>query len=496
MPSISESCPLCGTELSKTKFVEIQTKIQEQEQQKLSEQTKRVAEAEAAVRQRLQEDFKRKLQTEKEAAAKLAKQEAEQQIKKITDQRDDAAKKQKEAEMREAASRKQAERDKETAAKLAKQEAEQQIKKIADERDDAAKKLKEVEVREAAFRKQAEKEKEAAAKSARQQAEEQIKKMATERDQANKKLKEAEARQAEIRKQVQEEAEQKRQKELADQRIALEKDKAMTLLRQNAEFNREREKLQKKVKLMEHQLEKKTANELGDGGEIDLFEALREAFPADHITRIKKGQPGADILHEVCHKGQSCGRIIIDSKNHQGWQNGFVAKLRQDQLDAGADHGILATTAFPAGKKEMCIESDIIVINPARVVHISQILRQAMLTMHIRGLSIKERAGKMNRLYKLITSEAYGRKFSEAGKLTLEILDLDVQEKKAHDNVWKKRGTVATRINHVLREIETEVAAVIEGDDEIDAADGYTVQSTKMAPTAVALGEVAAWKKL
>jgi hypothetical protein len=449
MPSISESCPLCGTELSKTKFVEIQTKIQEQEQQKLFEQKKRVAEAEAALRQSLQEDFKRKLQTEKEAAAKLAKQQAEQQI-----------------------------------------------KKIADERDDASKKLKEVEVREAAFRKQAEKEKEAAAKSARQQAEEQIKKMATERDQANKKLKEAEVRQAEIRKQVQEEAEQQRQKELADQRIALGKDKAMTLLKQNAEFNREREKLQKKVKLMEHQLEKKTANELGDGGEIDLFEALREAFPGDHITRIKKGQPGADILHEVLHKGQSCGRIIIDSKNHQGWQNGFVAKLRQDQLDARADHGILATTAFPAGQKELCIESDIIVINPARVVHISQILRQAMLTMHIRGLSIKERAGKMNRLYKLITSEAYGRKFSEAGKLTLEILDLDVQEKKAHDNVWKKRGTVVTRINHVLREIETEVAAVIEGDDEIDAADGYTVQSTKMASTAVALGEVAAWKKL
>jgi len=446
MLPISESCPLCGTELSRTKFVEIQTKIQEQEQQKLSEQKKKVAQAEAAVRHSLQEDFERKLQAEKEAAAKLAKQEAEQQL-----------------------------------------------KKIAGERDDAAKSLKEAEVREAAFRKQAEKEKETAAKLARQQAEEQIKKIATERDQANKKLKEAEARQADIRKEAQEEARKQRQKELADQRTALEKDKAMTLLKQNAEFNREREKLQKKVKLMEHQLEKKTANELGDGGEIDVFEALREAFPGDHITRIKKGQSGADILHEVLYKGQICGRIIIDSKNHQGWQNGFVTKLRQDQVDAGAEHGLLATTAFPAGKKEMCLESDIIVINPARVVHISQILRQAMVTMHIQGLSVKERAGKMNRLYKLITSESYTRKFNEAGKLTLEILDLDVQEKKAHDNVWKKRGAAATRINHVLREIETEVAAVIEGDEEIAAADDYSVQSAKMAASAVAIEEVA-WK--
>lgn len=449
MQLISESCPLCGTELSKIKFAEIEVKIREQERQKLSEQRKKVAEAEATVRHRLEQEFKKELQAEKEAAAKMAKQESEQLV-----------------------------------------------KKIAAERDQAAKKVKEAEAREATIRKQAQQEKEAATKLARQQAEEQIKKLAAERDQANKKLKEAEAREAEIRQEAQEEGERNRKKDLADQRAALEKDKAMTLLKQQAEFNREREGFQKKVKLMEQQLQKKTANELGDGGEIDVFEALREAFHGDHITRIKKGQPGADILCEVLYKGQSCGRIIIDSKNRQGWQNGFITKLRQDQVDAGAEHAILATTVFPSGRKEMCIESDVIVVNPARVVHITQILRQAMVTMHIRGLSMKERAGKMNRLYKLITSEAYNHKFSEAGKLTREILDLDVQEKKTHDNVWKKRGAAATRINHVLREIETEVAAVIEGDEEVDTAEGYGVQSATMGSAGVAIEEeVAAWKK-
>src|SRR5215469_4750059 len=89
-----------------------------------------------------------------------------------------------------------------------------------------------------------------------------------------------------------------------------------------------------------------------------------------------------------------------------------------------------------------------------------------MVTMHVRGLRMKERAGKMGKLYKLVTSDAYGRKFSEAGRLAQEILDLDVQEKKAHDNTWKKRGAFAIRINNVLREIETDVAAVIEGEDE------------------------------
>jgi hypothetical protein len=382
-----ESCPLCGTELSKVKFSEIQARLKGQKQQILAEQRKMVNQAEATIRLRLEQEFKKDLKAAEENAAKFAKKELDGQIKKI----------------------------------------------------------------------------------------------ATERDRANEKLKEAEAREVEIRQQVKAEAEKKLAKEVADQRAALDKDKAMALLKQRADFNREREAFQKKVKLMEHQLQKKTANELGDGGEIDVFEALREAFPGDRITRIRKGQPGADIVHEILHKGQACGQIIIDSKVRQGWQNGFVTKLRQDQIEAGAEQAILATSVFPSGKKEMCIESDIIIVNPARVVHIAHILRQAMITMHVRGLSMKERAGKMNKLYGLITSESYRRKFSEAGKLTQDILELDVQEKKAHDNVWKKRGTVATRINNVLREIETDVAAVIEGDDDGSSTQAYGLRGVTIA---------------
>jgi hypothetical protein len=41
-----------------------------------------------------------------------------------------------------------------------------------------------------------------------------------------------------------------------------------------------------------------------------------------------------------------------------------------------------------------------------------------------------------------------------------------VQEKRAHDNVWKKRGTVLSRIKHVLRDIDTDVSAIVEARDE------------------------------
>jgi hypothetical protein len=448
METTVEECPLCGTELSRIKFREIQSKLREEEQRKAAD----LAQAEVALRQRLEQQFKLDLEKLKQAAAKKAREEADQEI-----------------------------------------------KKIAAERDQAAKKLKEAQEREPEIRKQAEQEiarqKQAAEKKANEDAEAKIKKVAVERDQIAKKLKDAQGREAEVVKKAQEDAEKQRQKELTEQRQAFEKDKTLSLLKQDAKFNREREALQKKMQLMDKQLQKKTANELGDGAEIDLFEALRESFPGDKIKRIPKGQNGADILHEVLYKGVCCGKIIVDSKNRQRWGWEFVTKLRQDQVEAGAEHAILATTVFPAGKKEMCIESGVIVIAPARVVHITQLLRDAMVTMHVKGLSLQERSSKMARLYKLITSEFYSKKFSEAGKLTEEILELDVQEKKAHDNVWKKRGALATRINNVLREVETDVAAVIEGSNEDGVPPAFRAKSAGGDGAGGRIGEDAAWSK-
>ena len=440
MENIVEQCPLCGTELSKIKFREIQTKLREEEQSKAAE----MAQSERIIQQRIEQQFVKDLEKQRLEVVKKAKEEAQQLI-----------------------------------------------NKMAAERDDTAQKLKLAQEAKA----DAEKQKLAAVMKAKEESQQQISKMAAERDQAAKKLKDAQEREAELLKHAKEQSERDRQKQLTEQRQALESEKKLELLRQQSNFNREREAYQKNIQQMEKRLQKKTANELGDGAEIDVFDALRESFPGDKITRIRKGQPGADVLHEVSYKGQPCGTIIIDSKNHQSWRVDFVTKLRQDQVDARAEHAILTTAAFPAGKKEMCIESDVIVVAPARVTYIVQLLRNAMITMHVRGLSLKERSTKMTRLYKLITSESYSHKFAEAGRLAKEILELDVKEKKEHDNTWKKRGSLATQVGNVLREVETEVAAVIESAEEDGELPAFPVQSVASKSAIVAPEDRIIWNK-
>src|SRR5262249_54951541 len=140
-------------------------------------------------------------------------------------------------------------------------------------------------------------------------------------------------------------------------------------------------------------------------------------------------------------------------------------KLREAQSDADADHAILATPVFPAGRKELFVDSGVVVVAPARVRAMVDVLRKALVAMHVAKLSDEERSDKLNQLFKFITSPGFKRKLAEAADLASEALEIDVEEKRAHDHVWKKRGTVLSRIKHVLREIDTDVAAIVEARD-------------------------------
>ncbi|MBI5711436.1 MAG: DUF2130 domain-containing protein [Candidatus Eisenbacteria bacterium] len=274
----------------------------------------------------------------------------------------------------------------------------------------------------------------------------------TERDQGAAKIKELEA------------VSVKQKNDLEQQRTALERDRTDQLLKLQAQHQREKGQLQQKVDTLSRQLQRKTADELGEGAELDAYEALREAFTGDDITRVKRGEPGADIRHKVLHKGTACGTIVIDSKNRQAWQNSYVTKLREDQIAAKAEHAVLATTVFPSGKKELYLdeETGVIVVSRARVCEIVELLRNAMVRVRVLKLSLSERNEKRDLLYKYIASDEYRQHQQETARLAGELSELDVEEKREHDKVWLKRGKMVTRLRNVVRQVETEVSAILE----------------------------------
>ncbi len=311
----------------------------------------------------------------------------------------------------------------------------------------AAAKARELEARETTIRKEAA---DQAAAKAKLDADKQMSVVTTERDQALAKMRQIE---------------EANQKDLQQLRNTLEKDRDQQLLKFNAERTRERGQFELKIDALKRQLQRKTADELGEGAEIDVFDALREVFPRDDIARIKKGQPGADIRHTILHKGRPCGTILVDSKNRQGWQDGYVSKLREDQMAAKAEYAVLATSVFPSGKKELYVdeETKVIVVSRARAVEIIGLIRQLMVKLHVLGLSLEERTEKRELLFRYISSDDCRQHMAEATRLTNEILDLDVDEQKVHQKTWDKRGKMAARLRNLIRDVDTEVTAIIEG---------------------------------
>jgi hypothetical protein len=261
----------------------------------------------------------------------------------------------------------------------------------------------------------------------------------------------------------------------AAQQAAVEKrvaEIAETLARQKEDLQREKEaavlaekakvlKLTSELADLQRKLEGKTAHELGEGSEIDLFEQLRAAFEGDRIQRVPKGVNGADVIHEVVHNGRTCGKIVYDAKNRDAWQNGFAVKLNADKLAQGADHAILSSNKFPKDKREIHLQDGVIVAAPARVLAIVEILRDQLIRLGELRVSNEQRDSKTEELYAFITSEhckqLIGQVEAQAGKM----LDLDAREQEAHRRLWDQRKKLIHAVQKARSDLSFEIDRII-----------------------------------
>jgi hypothetical protein len=442
----TESCPWCGNAISRDEFEKIEARIADRERERLGIERARMQQELQALRQAMEVSLRA------EADKKIAafKSEREQREATIREEAAAAVEAQVKGDMEKKLAALTIERDRSAARLKLVEDAKVREASLRGEAEKQGVALKaEREARETAIRKEVMTQTEA---RIRADADKKAAALTAERDQSAARAKELEAVSA------------RQKKDLEQQRQALEKDGADKLLKLHAEHQREKGQLQQKVDNLSRQLQRKTADELGEGAEVDVYEALREAFTGDDITRVKRGEPGADIRHKVLHKGSACGTIVIDSKNRQAWQNSYVSKLREDQVAARAEHAVLATTVFPSGKKELYIdeETDVVVVSRARVCEIVELLRSAMVRMRTLKLGLSERNEKRDLLYKYIASDEYRQHQQEMARLAGELSQLDVDEKRDHDKVWFKRGKMVTRLRNTVRQVETEVSAILE----------------------------------
>jgi hypothetical protein len=239
---------------------------------------------------------------------------------------------------------------------------------------------------------------------------------------------------------------------------------ADALTREKSQSAEERIKLTEQLAELKRKLENKTADELGSGPELDLFQALSKEFSGmDKVTRVPRGRNGADVIHDICHSGKTVGRIIYDSKAHARWQNRFVAKLREDMIEHRADHGVLSSTVFPAGTRQLHIQDGMIIAAPARVLVLAHLLRRQIVQAHMLRLGNKARDEKKDALYAFLTGDRANQLFEQIIALTDDMLDLDAKETSAHQSTWRRRGDLVRGIQRLSAEFTGEIEEIIGG---------------------------------
>lgn len=268
-------------------------------------------------------------------------------------------------------------------------------------------------------------------------------------DEANARTREVEKHAAEL------------QQDLRAQREIMEQAKDEAINAERAKAFEENQKLSNKVNDLQRALERKSNEELGEGAEVKVFEALKKEFKDDRIERIPKGVEGADIRHVVMLNGQKCGTILYDSKNHKQWRDEHAAKLRKDQLAEKAEHAILSTHKFPRDTRQLHLRDGVLLANPARVVALVTIIRQHLLLLHTLRVSKVQREKKTAALYEFIISERCKQLFDRVDQRASALLDLQEKEINWHEKNWEHQGTAIRAIQKAKADLTGEINAIL-----------------------------------
>lgn len=191
--------------------------------------------------------------------------------------------------------------------------------------------------------------------------------------------------------------------------------------------------LQRKSSVTSQQLQ-------GEVLELQIENTLREIFPEDEITEVKKGARGADIVHEVYFQsGRKAGSIIYECKQTNDWGNQWVSKLKEDMRESNSNVGVIVSIALPKEIKLMGFYEGVWVTHPSMVKSLSLLLRDGLIKAARAELAAATPQDQKDMLFKYMTSPKFTQKIQAMCEATVAMKATLDSEKRSITKNWKKR---------------------------------------------------------
>jgi hypothetical protein len=185
----------------------------------------------------------------------------------------------------------------------------------------------------------------------------------------------------------------------------------------------------------------------GDVQQKELENILRELWPQDDIRPIKPGKPGADVLQVVKNsQGTECGKIYYESKRTKHFDNGWLQKLRDDNLQIKADSLVIATEVMPDGADKYFFKDDVWVCHFWEIKLLSLVLRHALFQVHSVAVTQQGKETKMEMLYNYLISQEFKGQFGAIMEGFKAIQENHYNEKIRTQKIWKERETQLDKV--------------------------------------------------
>ncbi|HAY34272.1 MAG TPA: DUF2130 domain-containing protein [Ignavibacteria bacterium] len=234
------------------------------------------------------------------------------------------------------------------------------------------------------------------------------------------------------------------ERQLAESLNAIEEKTIRREQEKNELKNREYEKQLEDQKKMIDELKKKSEQGSlqlqGEIQELAIEDFLRNAFPFDKITEVKKGEKGADAIQTVINNfQQECGKIIYESKRTKAFSDNWIVKLKEDQIKQQADIAVIVTETMPKDLDRFGQKHGVWICNFSEVKSLSLVLREMLLRTHTVKTVNENRGDKMEMLYSYLTSSEFRQQVESIVEgFTSMQNDLN-KEKIAMEKIWSSR---------------------------------------------------------
>lgn len=225
----------------------------------------------------------------------------------------------------------------------------------------------------------------------------------------------------------------------AQKRLSLEADKIREETTKNADEKYRLRVLEQEKKISDMQrsldeAQRKAAQgsqqNQGEVLELDLENRLREEFPLDEITEVKKGQRGADLTQIVNNRSMvSCGILLWETKNGK-WQPAWVAKFKQDIREANANIGVIVSQEIPSEYGDMKhLDNNVWVVKPLLAPVLAAALRGTILQVDAANRNNQGKDAKMESLYQFLVGPEFRHRI-EAIVENYGVLQSEIEKEK------------------------------------------------------------------